>query len=59
MAPTSLSPATVEVLERIEHLFQLSNDKLADITRQFVEDYNLGLGEYNKAMAMMCVCAAM
>ena len=55
MAPTSLAPATVEVLERIEHLFQLSNDRLIDITRQFVDDYNLGLGEYNKAMAMMCV----
>ncbi|KLO06355.1 hypothetical protein SCHPADRAFT_946154 [Schizopora paradoxa] len=53
MAPTSLSPATVEVLDRIEHLFQLSNDRLIDITRQFVEDYNLGLGEYNKAMAMI------
>ncbi len=56
MAPTpSLSPATTDVLGRIEQLFQLSNGKLIDITRQFVEDYNLGLGEYNKAMAMMCV----
>ena len=40
-------------LDRIEQQFSLIDEKLIDITRQFVEDFALGLSKYNEAMAMM------
>lgn len=45
--------ATRSHLEQIEQQFDLTDEKLIGITRQFVDDFALGLGEYNKAMAMM------
>lgn len=50
-----LPDATRRILNEIEQQFYLSEERLLAITRQFVEDFSLGLGEYNKAMAMMCV----
>jgi hexokinase len=53
----ALPNATRRILNEIEQQFFLSDDRLLTITRQFVEDFSLGLGEYGKAMAMMYVRA--
>lgn len=57
MAPTAsssaLPDATRKAMDTIEQQFHLTDDKLRAITRQFVDDFEMGLGEYNKAMAMM------
>lgn len=45
--------ATRSYLEGIEKQFHLTDEQLLAITRQFVDDFKMGLGEYNKAMAMM------
>ncbi|KAI0751253.1 hypothetical protein C8Q80DRAFT_1098424 [Daedaleopsis nitida] len=41
------------VLEDIEDQFRLTKDDLVRITSQFLEDFALGLGEYNHPMAMI------
>ncbi|PIL36677.1 hypothetical protein GSI_00366 [Ganoderma sinense ZZ0214-1] len=41
------------VLEQIEQQFRLSKADLVRITSQFLEDFELGLGEYNHPMAMI------
>lgn len=51
--PATFSPATRQHLEAVGRQFALTDEKLLEITRQFVEDFALGLGEYDKAMAMM------
>lgn len=43
------------VFDEIETQFRLSKDDLIRITTQFLEDFDLGLREYNHPMAMMCV----
>lgn len=62
MAPTlngastsalSVDDATRSYLDGVGKQFDLTDDRLLDITRQFVDDFALGLGEYNKPMAMM------
>ncbi|KAK7696561.1 hypothetical protein QCA50_001219 [Cerrena zonata] len=58
MAPTSaLSGSTDEsarqILDAIESQFQLSNEALIEIVEKFLEDFTLGLGEYNHPMAMI------
>ncbi|KAI0356672.1 hypothetical protein OH77DRAFT_1423624 [Trametes cingulata] len=58
MAPTSalfrVSPETTRrVLDDIEEQFRLTKDDLIRITTQFLEDFALGLGEYNHPMAMI------
>ena len=37
----------------VEAQFRLDDDALFTITKQFLEDFRLGLSEYNHAMAMM------
>lgn len=49
----NVSEATRTHLEEIGHQFNLSDEKLVAITQQFIDDFALGLSEYNKAMAMM------
>ena len=44
-----------QLLDNIEAQFQLDDDALHTITKQFLEDFRVGLGEYGHAMAMMCV----
>lgn len=53
--PSGISDAQQSHLEGVERQFHLSDDRLLDITRQFVDDFRLGLSEYNHAMAMMWV----
>ncbi|KAI0363728.1 hypothetical protein BV20DRAFT_1006931 [Pilatotrama ljubarskyi] len=58
MAPTSAlyraSPETTRrILDDIEEQFRLTKDDLIRITTQFLEDFALGLGEYNHPMAMI------
>ena len=50
---SSITDATHHLLENIQTQFALSDDTLVTITRQFVDDFKLGLGRYNEAMAMM------
>ena len=59
MAPTAAlygaSPDVARsILDDIEAQFRLTKDDLIRITTQFLEDFALGLGEYNHPMAMMC-----
>ncbi|KAL7282030.1 hypothetical protein ACG7TL_003497 [Trametes sanguinea] len=58
MAPTSAlfgaSPDVARrILDDIEAQFRLSKDDLVRITTQFLEDFALGLSEYNHPMAMI------
>ena len=58
MAPISaLSGSTPDtakqILDSIEAQFQLAADDLITITNQFLEDFRVGLSEYNRPMAMM------
>ncbi|KAI0637701.1 hexokinase [Trametes polyzona] len=58
MAPTSAlygtSPDVARrILDDIEDQFRLTKDDLIRITTQFLEDFALGLGEYNHPMAMI------
>ncbi|OJT13179.1 Glucokinase [Trametes pubescens] len=58
MAPTSAlygsSPdVSRRILDDIEHQFSLDKDDLIRITSQFLEDFKLGLSEYNHPMAMI------
>ncbi|TCD70456.1 glucokinase [Steccherinum ochraceum] len=58
MAPTSALLASTKdseqaILDAIEHQFQLDNDALLKISGQFLEDFRLGLGQYNHPMAMI------
>ena len=48
-----VSDATRAHLDSLAPQFDLSDATLVDITRQFVDDFAAGLGEYNKPMAMM------
>ena len=48
-----VSDATRTHLDGLARQFDLSDAHLVDITRQFVDDFAAGLGEYNKPMAMM------
>lgn len=41
------------VLQDIEDQFHLDDDALKTITKQFLDDFEIGLGEYGQAMAMM------
>ena len=52
-ARLAVPDATRIHLDHIEQQFSLTDEKLIDITRQFVEDFALGLSKYNEAMAMM------
>lgn len=49
----NLDDATRSYLDGVRKQFDLTDDRLLAITRQFVDDFALGLGEYNKPMAMM------
>ncbi|KAH9853885.1 hexokinase [Lenzites betulinus] len=58
MAPTTAlsgaSPDTARrILDDIEDQFRLTQDDLIRITSQFLQDFKLGLGEYNHPMAMI------
>ncbi|KAH9894156.1 hexokinase [Cubamyces lactineus] len=58
MAPTAAlygaSPDVARrILDDIEAQFRLTKDDLIRITTQFLEDFTLGLGEYNHPMAMI------
>ena len=41
------------VLDEIEDQFRLTKDDLTRITSHFLDDFKLGLSEYNHPMAMM------
>lgn len=42
-----LTPAHSEALDRIENQFHLSTEKLQDCLKQFLWEYEKGLGEYH------------
>jgi len=45
--------AARKIFDDIESQFQLNQDALIKITEQFLEDFRLGLSEYNHPMAMI------
>lgn len=45
--------ATRAHLDGLARQFDVSDERLVNITHQFVDDFALGLGEYNEPMAMM------
>lgn len=45
--------AARKIFDDIEAQFQLGQDALIKITEQFLEDFRLGLSEYNQPMAMI------
>ena len=47
------------VLDSLAPQFQLSPQRLHDITKKFLEEYALGLAAYNKPMAMIRMPSAM
>ena len=53
--PTDLSQEIIDTLQAIERQFTITDQKLLDITSQFLDDFNAGLSQYNKPMAMMYV----
>ncbi|KAJ3554795.1 hypothetical protein NM688_g2922 [Phlebia brevispora] len=58
MAPISAlahsdPPHDRQIFDDIDAQFQLDDSKLFKITTQFLEDFRLGLNEYNHAMAMI------
>ena len=52
---TKSEEAERAVFDDIEAQFLLSDEKLHEIVTQFLEDFRLGLSEYNHPMAMMYV----
>jgi hexokinase len=53
MAPLSAHDRARLMLQDIEDQFQLDDEALLTIATQFLSDFELGLGEYGQAMAMM------
>jgi hexokinase len=51
----SMPQASQDILNGIEEQFTLSDEILCGITKQFVDDFNVGLSQYNEPMAMMYV----
>ena len=52
---TSSKDVGRDTFDAIEAQFHLSDEKLHEIVNQFLEDFRLGLSEYNHPMAMMYV----
>ena len=57
--PVLVKPDMGRARDAIEQQFQLSSHALLRITDQFLEDFRLGLGEYNHPMPMMYVSCAL
>lgn len=57
MAPISTpqSTNTQDVVDQIERQFTLSPESLVDLTKAFLNEFELGLGSYGQPMAMMYV----
>jgi len=53
LAHTSLNPAAVEFLERIERQFHLDDDQLHAILAQFLKEFEQGLDNYGQQPAMV------
>ncbi|KZO93239.1 hypothetical protein CALVIDRAFT_546729 [Calocera viscosa TUFC12733] len=53
LADTSLNPAALEFLERIERQFYLDDDQLRAILAQFLKEFELGLSKYGESPAMV------
>jgi len=53
LSQTTLNPAAMEFLERIERQFHLDDDQLQAILAQFLKEFERGLGEYGQAPAMV------
>lgn len=49
--------ATRSYLDDVERQFTISDDRLCTITKRFIDDFAVGLAEYGKSMAMMCVAS--
>lgn len=47
--------AAYRIFDDIQSQFTLSHDALVGITQQFLEDFRIGLSQYNQSMAMMYV----
>lgn len=47
------------VLDDVAYQFHLEQPTLEQLVRQFLVEFQDGLGQYGKAMAMMCVLLAM
>ncbi|KZT62368.1 putative glucokinase [Calocera cornea HHB12733] len=53
LADTSLNPAALEFLERIERQFHLDDEQLQTILAQFLKEFELGLSKYGESPAMV------
>jgi len=55
MAPISTPQYTntQDIVDQIERQFTLSPETLVDLTKAFLNEFELGLGSYGQAMAMM------
>jgi hypothetical protein len=54
MAPISTPQSNTQgVVDQIERQFTLSPETLVDLTKAFLNEFELGLGSYGQAMAMM------
>ena len=53
LAHTQQAQASRAIFDDIEREFQLNDDRLFSITQQLIDDFRLGLREYNHSMAMM------
>jgi hypothetical protein len=55
MTPISIPQytSTQGVVDQIEHQFTLSPETLVDLTKAFLNEFELGLGSCGQAMAMM------
>lgn len=57
MASTSAlsNSETQRVFDEIHRQFHLSSESLVELTKAFLDEFRVGLQNYNQPMAMMCV----
>ena len=53
LAHAQHAPASRAIFDDIEREFQLNDERLFSVTKQLIDDFRLGLSEYNHSMAMM------
>lgn len=46
---------TQRIFDEIDRHFQLSQETLVELSKAFLQEFSVGLGDYNHPMAMMYV----
>lgn len=54
-AHSTHGPDVQHIFDDIHRQFQLSPEAMVGLTGAFLNEFKVGLGEYNHPMAMMCV----